>query len=339
MGTAKRVTIYEIAKKAGVSTATVSRALNSDYPVSVEVRERIEKAVKDLNYRTNTIARSLRNRKSNLMAIVIPDITNPFFMEAAKGVEQAISEHGYGLVLSCTEGSITKEHRLIDSLVDRMIDGLIVASSDQNGDFLKRIEQNGIPIVLIDRPLTGSGLTKIIWDNKEGARRITNYLISKNHTRIGIINVSLENQNGRDRLAGFVQAMKEAGIDVCEEFVSPSNFTRDDSYAWSCSILKKPVEERPSAIFCANNVMLAGLLKACQELGVVIGDDLSIVSFGYSDMYWGPQITSLYQDSLYMGRLAGEKALSLIGDGQSRGRSQDVILIPELQEGDSVKVL
>ena len=100
----KRVTIYEIAERAGVSAATVSRALNSDYPVSSETRARIDKAVKDLNYRTNFIARSLRSRKSNLIAIVIPDITNAFFMEAAKGLEKEISTSGYNLVLSCTDG-------------------------------------------------------------------------------------------------------------------------------------------------------------------------------------------------------------------------------------------
>ena len=142
----KRVTIYEIAERAGVSAATVSRALNSDYPVSSETRARIDKAVKDLNYRTNFIARSLRSRKSNLIAIVIPDITNAFFMEAAKGLEKEISTSGYNLVLSCTDGKAEKEHKIIDSLVERRVDGLIVASSDTNGKYLESIAREGTPI-------------------------------------------------------------------------------------------------------------------------------------------------------------------------------------------------
>lgn len=334
----KRVTIYEIAERAGVSAATVSRALNSDYPVSSETRARIDKAVKDLNYRTNFIARSLRSRKSNLIAIVIPDITNAFFMEAAKGLEKEISTSGYNLVLSCTDGKAEKEHKIIDSLVERRVDGLIVASSDTNGKYLESIAREGTPIVLIDRPLQDCNLTKIIWDNKEGAKKITNYLISYGHKNIGIVNVSLDNINGRDRYQGFLEAIADAGLENNPEWNSPSDSTSDGAYKWAMNLMSKPKSERPTALFAANNVKLAGVLKACLELGIKIGDELSLVSFGFSDFLFGPEITSLFQDSLYMGKLGGERILSML-NGNKQSNGQDIILIPELHEGVSVKDL
>ncbi len=338
MNQEKRVTIYEIAERAGVSAATVSRVLNKNYPVSPEVRSQVDKAIRELNYRTNSIARSLRRKKSNLMAIVVPDMTNLFFMEAAKGLEEEISSAGYDLVVSCTDGKTDKEHKIIDSLLERRVDGLIIASSDSDGKYLESVANEGIPIVLIDRPLPHCALTKIIWDNREGARRITEYLISKGHKKIGIVNVSLDNINGRERLQGFRDALSDAGLVENPEWVSPSDASSEGAYAWSLELFSRPENERPTALFAANNLKLFGVLRACLKLGIRIGEDISLVSFGFSDFLYGPEITSLFQDSRYMGKLCGERILAKL-NGKGQGLGQDIILVPELHVGTSVKIM
>ena len=150
--------------------------------------------------------------------------------------------------------------------------------------------------------------------------------------------MSLDNINGRDRYQGFLEAIADAGLENNPEWNSPSDSTSDGAYKWAMNLMSKPKSERPTALFAANNVKLAGVLKACLELGIKIGDELSLVSFGFSDFLFGPEITSLFQDSLYMGKLGGERILSML-NGNKQSNGQDIILIPELHEGVSVKDL
>lgn len=299
----KQATIKDIAKAASVSITTVSRALNGNYPVSAEVQQRVRKAVRELGYRPNAVARSLRSNRTNLIALVVPDLSNLFFMEAAKGLEREIAADGYNLVVAGSDGKAEKERQLLESLLEKRIDALVIASSDSKIDSIQRFLELRVPVVQIDRVLDGLETNQVGWDNNEASRRITRELIDAGHTEIGIVNVSLKNRNGQERYHGFMQAMEESGLPVEEEWVSPSNFDAESAYKWVRGLLACP--DHPTALFCANNIVLSGTLKACAELGLQIGRDISLVSFGMVDSYFGLRVTCMYQDSCEMGHQAG----------------------------------
>lgn len=332
----KQTTIKDIAKASGVSITTVSRALNGNYPVSMEVQERVRKAVQELEYRPNAVARSLRSNRTNLIALVVPDLSNLFFMEAAKGLEREIAADGYNLVVAGSDGKAEKERHLLESLLERRIDALVIASSDSRGDSIRRFIELRVPVVQIDRILDGLETNQVGWDNTDASRRITQVLVDAGHTDIGIVNVSLKNRNGQGRYYGFVQAMEENGLAVEEEWVSPSNFDGDSAYLWVREALARPY--RPTALFCANNIVLAGTLKACAELDLQIGKDISLVSFGMIESYFGLRITCMYQDSCEMGRQAGRLLQQSLRLGTDGGCTK-IRLEAEFRQGDSVREL
>lgn len=329
----KQATIKDIAKAAGVSITTVSRALNGNYPVSLEVQQRVRRAVQELGYRPNAVARSLRSNRTNLIALVVPDLSNLFFMEAAKGLEREIAADGYNLVVAGSDGRAEKERHLLESLLERRIDGLVIASSDSKSDSIRRFMELHVPVVQIDRILEGLETNQVGWDNIDASRRITQVLIDAGHTDIGIVNVSLKNRNGQGRYHGFVQAMEENGLAIEEDWVSPSNFDGDSAYAWVRELLARP--DRPTALFCANNIVLSGTLKACAERDLHIGRDISLVSFGMVESYFGLRITCMYQDSCEMGRQAGKLLHQLLSAGAGHGCTR-VRLEAELRQGGSV---
>ena len=328
------ITIKSVARKAGVSITTVSRVINGNYPVSAASKKRVENAMKDLNYRPNIIARNLRSNKTNLIAFVVADISNPFFMDAVKGLEGEVEQEGYNLVIASSNGSIEKEHKLIDSLIEQRIGGLVIASSDASGEGVKTCLEMNIPVVLIDRMIEGMDLNQVGWDNYAGAKLLTEKLIEKGHRRIGIVNVSLAHQSGTLRRDGFLDTLEEHGIPRVDEYVSPANFSMEEAYKWAGKLLGR--EKRPTALFCANNVMLEGALMAAGDASLSIGEELSLVSFGSIDFdrFLSTSITCLHQDSSLMGQKAGEILLR-----QLKGREEEkhTIVIPsEFREGDSI---
>lgn len=208
----KQTTIKDIAKASGVSITTVSRALNGNYPVSMEVQERVRKAVQELEYRPNAVARSLRSNRTNLIALVVPDLSNLFFMEAAKGLEREIAADGYNLVVAGSDGKAEKERHLLESLLEKRIDALVIASSDSRGDSIRRFIELRVPVVQIDRILDGLETNQVGWDNTDASRRITQVLVDAGHTDIGIVNVSLKTAMARGDITVLCRPWKKTGL-------------------------------------------------------------------------------------------------------------------------------
>ncbi|MBT9775233.1 substrate-binding domain-containing protein [Clostridium sp. MCC353] len=331
----KEITIKDIASEAGVSISTVSRVINGNYPVRQEVREKVEAVMKQLEYHPNAVARSLRINKTNLIALVVADLSNHFFMEIAKGLEIEVSKMGYHLVIASSGGNIEKERELIDTLVGKRIDGLVIASSDSDGDKIQKCLSLGIPVVLVDRTIKNITTNQILWKDFECSYKLTRLLTDNGHKRIGIVNVTLTNPNGSSRLEGFKQAITDAGIPVSEAFISPSNFSQRQAYDYVMEIMQK--ENRPTAIYCANNIMLEGTLQALRELELKVYDDVSLVAFGRLECnkYITPQITSADQDSLEMGHRAGEILSGLLAGKNTY--STQIILDSKIKERGSVK--
>lgn len=328
------VTIKDIARETGLSVATVSRVINDNYPVSEASRKRVTDAMEKLHYRPNAIARSLRSNRSNLIALVVADLSNRFFMEAAKGLEEELGRHGYNLVIASSDGKPEKESKLLETLVERRVDGLCIASVNQDGDSINNIIAGGTPVVLIDRGIEHVRASQVRWNDDETARMLTNILIENGHRDIAMVNVTLSHMTGQNRLKGFESAMREAGIEIVKEFVSSSGFSSDDAYSFVKRVLSK--KKKPTGFVCANNVMAEGTIRAMKELNLKIGCDVSIVSFGYleSNKYLEPQITCAELNSRMMGRKAGMILLDQIrSDGVE---STQLILKSEFKPGKSV---
>lgn len=298
----KEATLKDVAREAGVSFSTVSRVVRGNYPVSEEVRKKVESVMAACNYRPNAIARSLRSQRSNLVALVVADISNRFFMDAAKGLEERIGAIGYHMVIASTQGEAKKERVLLDALVEQRIDGLVIASSDPNGDKINDCMRKGIPVVLLDRVIKGVNASSVVWNNVELACELTTMLVHNGHRDIGIVNVSLRNSTGLDRLAGFKKAVAGAGLSLRKDLVSPPNFSPDDAYLFVKETMRLP--NPPSALFCANNLMAEGTVRALSDLGLRINDDVSLVCCGDPECnkYIDPKITGADLNSVEMGR-------------------------------------
>ena len=329
------ITIKDIASQAGVSISTVSRVINGNYPVRQAVREKVEEVMRELEYHPNGVARSLRINRTNLVALVVADLSNHFFMEIAKGLEAEVSRMGYHLVIASSGGDVEKERELIDTLVERRIDALVIAAVDSKGDKLLRCLRLGIPVILVDRAIPGLTTSQILWNDFESSYELTRLLLDSGHREIAIVNVTLSNPNGKSRLEGYRQALADAGVSVPKEYESPSNFSESQAYRYVMGLMDR--ERRPTAIYCANNVMLEGTLLALRESGMRVCEDISVVVFGnpICNKYITPQITSAEQDSYEMGCRAGE-ILSGVLSGKGLTHTQGVIQ-SRLVERGSVK--
>ena len=299
------VTIKDIADKAGVSISTVSRVLNGNYPVSASAKARVEKAIEEMDYLPNAIARSLRSSKTNLVAMIVPDISNMFFTEMARGLEEEIQKIGCNLVIASTNNSPERERGLLRLFMEKRLDGMVIAPTSTEVNAIQEVMRYGLPTVIVDRPLPNIDTTQILWPDKEMAYELTRYLIENNHTRIAIVNVTLKNSNGQARRDGYMKALADAGIAIDPRYISGSNFNSEQSYKFVKDVMSLP--DSPTALFCANNVMVEGALSALGDLGLRIYDDVSVVGLGniLCNRYIHPRITTLYQDSRQMGREAG----------------------------------
>jgi len=334
----ENVTIKDIARAAGISVATVSRVINGNYPVSTETKQRVLQAIETLHYTPNAVARSLRKSRTNLIALIVEDINSFFLLDIAKGLEAEIEKDGINLIIASSNGSAEKERQLIDVLMERRCDGLVIATTDHNPAKIKYCIDRQMPVVLVDRTFQDYQTNQIGWNNLEASIQLTQYLIERGHRRIGMVNRSTTSINGSKRLEGFLQAMKQAGLSVYEPWISPSLDSVENAYRWTKDLMMQ--KNHPTALFCGNYRALEGVLMVVDELKLQLGEDLSVISFGRKERspYRSVPITYMKQPSQEMGREAGRLIKSLM-QASSRKAISHIILATELVEGGSVKDL
>lgn len=300
-------TIKDIALKAGVSISTVSRVINGNYPVRESVQKKVKSVMEELDFHPNAIARSLRSRKSKLIGFIIADLSNQFFMDIAKGLEKEIETIDDQLLIASSDNEPQKESKIINALIERNIDGLVIASS--GGESLQAIEkckENGIPVVLIDRSFNEVDVSQVLWDDYEVSIKLVEKLINAGHKKIVCVNVMLSNPTGKLRLDGYLKALQNNNIEIDESIISGSNFGPEEAYDFVIKTFSS--KNRPTAIFCTNNQMAFGALRAFNELGIVVGKDVSMVLFGnlLAHNYYPLSITHSDQDGVSMGSVAGK---------------------------------
>jgi LacI family transcriptional regulator len=303
------VTIKDIAKELNISTATVSRVLNNSGYASPEVKERVLSVAKKLNYQPNAIARSLKKHQTNTIGIVIPDISNPFFMKISKGIEDIVQSSGYNLIFASADENPAKERKMLQVLFEKRVDAIVLATSGENEEFINRIKTAGIHVILVDRKLCNESykLDYVVEDNIEGAYQLTKYLLEKGHTRIGVINGSLTVSTGYERFEGYNKAISEYKVNSGPEYIYNGDFTQDGGYKAAEYFLN--MQEMPTAILSFNNTMTFGVLLKLAQHGISNCENLIIASYGENDadqLIKTPKIISIKQSPYEMGVKVGE---------------------------------
>lgn len=275
------VNIYEIAREAGVSIATVSRVINNSSSVSEKKRRQVMEVVKRHNYVPSSAAKILSTSTSNLVGVVIPDINNPFFMQILQGITEESDMHHFHLFLCNTDEQPEREQQVLLALRQYSLQGVIIAPVQENSratlEILQGYESRGVPVVLMDRLLQGANFDCVSANDRQGSFDAVSKLISLGHTRIATITGPETSRPGRERHLGYLQAMEAAGIAVRPEYVRPGNFRVERAYTLAMALCKLPLP--PTAIYSSNNMTTYGCLKAFQELGLQPGKDIALIGF------------------------------------------------------------
>jgi len=300
MRTKNRPKIKDVAKLAGVSPALVSLALNEKPYVSKQAKERIYKAVRELGYRPNIVARSLKKKKTGILGLVLSDIANPFYPEIARGVEERAREYGFNLILCNTDADPFQEKKAIDILLSRQIDGLIITSARSNANLNEYLREN-CPIVLVNRDPFPGMFDFVGIDNISSAMKAVNHLIKLGHKRIAFIEGEPASPASFGRYEGYKKAMEEAGLPIRENYVRIGYLRYEGGYRGMLSFLN--LSHPPTAIFCANDMMALGAIDACVDNEVKVPEDIAIV--GFDDMWVASlkavQLTTVHQPRYQMG--------------------------------------
>ncbi|MEX0986114.1 MAG: LacI family DNA-binding transcriptional regulator [Bacteroidales bacterium] len=334
--------IRELAKILNVSITTVSRVLNGkaeSYRISPKTQERVLKAAKEYNYIPNKIARGLKMDKTETLGLIIPDISNPFFADIAKSIEMEARLEGYSIILCDSHESLSLELKLINLLLGHKVEGIIVAPVGTKFDHLERIYESGLPIVIVDRYFPDVNLPFITSDNYHGAFEAVNYLISMGHTKIACVQGIINSQPNKERVSGYVDAMKKNNIEVDYSLITGENFSIENGYKQTHILFS--TDEPPTAIFALSNLISLGVIKALSEINISIPGDVSLVSFDeqpYS-AYLGTPLTTIEQKKSELGQLAVSVIKRLIENTQTQRKAINMRLKTNLIIRKSVKNL
>jgi LacI family transcriptional regulator len=309
-------TIHDVARRAGVGSMTVSRVINNSGYISPKTRERVEKAIAELGYMPNTVARSLRSRRTNTVALMVTDITNPFFTTLARGVEDAANQAGYTVIFCNTDESQAKEEQYLQVLLQKQVDGLLIVPAQSQAKAIRQIQKHGTPVVVLDRWIPEAEVDTVRCNSLDGAYQLTRYLLSLGHTQIAILSGAVGTSTADDRVTGYRQALAEAKIEMDEQYILRGEFTQESGYRMTKQAVNLPL--RPTALIAANNFITIGAMKALQEMGLDVPEAIALA--GFDDlppaMVTFPFFTVASQPAYEMGtqamkllldRLAGEK--------------------------------
>jgi LacI family transcriptional regulator, galactose operon repressor len=318
-------TARDIARMAGVSTSTVSHVLNNTRWVSPDLRDRVLAAAQELRYEPDTLARSLRVRRSNSIGLVISDVGNPFFTSVVRGAEDVARANGYALILCNSDEDPEKEATYLRLLIGRRVEGLILAPAGVRHDYLASLIKGGFPLVFLDRDVPATEVAAVVLDNRRAARDAVEHLIGLGHRRIGMIAGRPAISTTVDRVAGYRTALRTAGIPYDETLVISGGSRTDEARLATHRLLDLP--SPPTALLVGNNLMTIGAVAGIQARGLAIPDDVSVA--GIDDFSWAdvfhPTLTTIAQPTYELGRSAAELVLSRIA-GESAIASKRVVL-------------
>lgn len=327
--TLSTVTITDVAKRAGVSVATISRYLSG---FTVRNAEEIREVITQLNYRPSAAARNLKSGRTGIIAIVVPDITNPFFASIVEGAESAVGDDR--MVLLVNTGAVReREEKALSQLFGR-VDGVIMAPSTEDEVAPAFFSQFGLPIVFVDRVTRdGERFSSVLAENEKGARLATEHLIGHGHTQIAMIAGPQSATPGKRRADGFREAMKSAQLSVLPELFIESDFTEAGGYQAMMQLLALP--HPPTAVVTANNLMTIGALRALGEAKVRLPEEISLISFDDFDFatLMNPQISVISRDARIQGSQAMELMIRQLDSGTATQPEHSMVDVHLIERG------
>jgi LacI family transcriptional regulator len=333
------LSIRTVAARAGVSTGTVSKVLNRPDTVREETRDRVNAAIKELGYVRNELARQLRAGQSRTIGLVVLDVANPFFTDLARGVEKEASRTGLAVILCNSDDKEQKEIRYLDFLEEHRVTGVLITPVQEAGTVAARLRQRGMPVVLVDSRSPSHGQCSVAVDDVLGGDRALSHLLDEGHERIAYISGPPTIRQVADRLEGAAQALRRAGRsaeDLTVIQVDGLNVTGGQRAG--ASIAAMSASGRPSAVFCANDLIALGLLQEMTRNRIRVPEDISIV--GYDDIDFAAAaaipLTSVRQPRYQLGQTAARLLLGEVADGAMHQHRQ-VIFEPELVIRESTR--
>ena len=330
----KNATMAQVANKAGVSKATVSRVMNDSNLVQEQTRQKVLEAMKDLNYRPNMIARNLRKQKTKMLGIILPDISNPFYSKVLTGIENVACDAGYEIVLMNTNYNEEREARNFQTLMERRAEGVLFMCHHLDEKKIQWLKKYSLPFVLISRNVEDDQIPYVNIDNFKGGYDATRHLISLGHKKIGLISGPFSDESSSlDRIAGYMKALDQADIKFKEDYLREGDFTFRTSQRLVKELLSLP--EPPTAIFAVSDETAIGAIKGAKELGISVPQDLSIVGFDNLELsyFYNPALTTIAQPMTQMGKRSTEILLNIIEN--KKVDEFQVILPHKLIERDS----
>jgi LacI family transcriptional regulator len=314
--------IYDVARRASVSVATVSAVFNKSSYVSPALEEKVQRAIRELNYSPNLLARSMAKQQTLTLGVLIPDAANPFFPEIVRGIEDCANAAGYSILLGSSDNEAPKEEVYLRLFLSKRVDGILLvkAPGPMSPDLLKGLRLNTPPVVLVDREFPTLGADTVVADDFGGGFAATKHLLDLGHKRIGLVRGISGTSTSDGRLRGYQDALSGKKIAVESSLIVEGDYGIDSGYAAGLKLLA----QRPTAVVVTNYMMTIGFLKAMDQLGLSCPQDVSIVS--YDDFIWNdvfpPKLTSIVQPKYAIGHTSAEILLARIAGKHKRPKFQ-----------------
>jgi LacI family transcriptional regulator len=327
-----------VAQRAGVSLGTASNVLNRPHLVSEATRDRVLRAMEELDYVPNVGARQLRQGRSHLIGVLVLDISNPFWGEVVRGAEARAADSGHVIIVCNAGESIVKEDYAIRALTEHRVDGLLIAPVAEDEDRLERLQRSGMQVVLLDHPSTRPTLRSVAVDDIQGGRLAASHLLELGHTRVAFVG-STTIYWGADRLIGVEQAFEQAGLDPAQHVVEVLTSALTSAEGERAAEAIVAMDRRPTAVFCVNDVLALGILHGLHRSRLRVPQDISLV--GYDDVPFAavlsPPLTTIEQLPYRLGETAADLMLDAIGDGSDAAArlERHVVFEPRLIVRDS----
>lgn len=348
MSSEKKTTIHDVAKEAGTSATTVSRVFNdTGYPISSELRQKVLAAAEKLNYSPSALARSLKSSSTKEIGIIVPNISNPFYAQTILGIEQAISDYNYNIILCNTFRHNEKEREYMQMLYDKRVMGAIVSAVAEKGNNVIEFTAKGMTFVLLDQKIEAANCRNINFDFREGARLATDYLLSKGHKKIALITTPITRWSRREIYSGYIETINRAAASIpIEPIVFESSAEREiDESVYENSVGRQMAQQYlekncdATGVLCVNDMVAFGFIQELHENNVNVPDDVSVVGFDdipFAAMF-SPALTTVRCSAMQIGQLAGRMLMDQLQG--SRAVESNIKLEPLIVERRSVRDL
>lgn len=328
-------TIKDVAKRANISTATVSRAINNTSYVSKEAKKKIDEAIEELGYHSNSLARSLKVNESNTIGLVVTDISNRFFSSIAREMEKSLLRKNYNLIICSTNESEEAERMQLKMLSERRVDGIIICATGKNNQMIRNLVRIRMPVVLIDRAYDDLELDAVYDDNYQGGYRLAKIAIDKGYHNPSIITGHPDSLASNDRVNGFVKAYKEAGIDIKNKYIELGGLAGEFTEKAIDNLLN--IENPPDIFFSVNNHIAQRTMYTLNKKHIKIPDQIAMVAYGFEDFtnLFLPSITCVVQRPEIIGYNATKILMNRLKNKDSNIK-KEIVFPPEIFIGGSI---